>query len=453
MRLRPVRLSQDGENVSPFWRKGDFTSAFDWPVFPVKKEIQLESVIVFAGQMLGAICALISMLIYASVMSAVDYGIFILTLSYAAFVESLPSVTAQAVIRYAAIACGEGTSGALMAGIRRIQAQLGAIALALSAIMYVLLFNFGERQLACVVLLSIAIAGSGVHLVILQAIAISTRQRRLMAFQQVALPLIRLLLGLALWKFTDIGVLGAAIAGQMMGGLLAAALYMCFPPAGWPAASVVSTDAGKWNGEIERYIWPFLIWLLPASLQSVADKWSIGLITDTATVAAYGIAFQLGFAPLAQLCAALRLVLIPSLFSSRGTQSFALDRREMDLIRISCLIVSVAMVAGVLVFLGVIDPILHLVVRRDYEGISSLIAMCILAGGLFEAGQTLSLITLMREKPNLQIIPKFIQFISIVALSIVGAQMYAAQGVAAALVIGNALYCVSMYFRCRIRNL
>ena len=195
---------------------------------------------------------------------------------------------------------------------------------------------------------------------------------------------LRLLLGLALWKFTDIGVLGAAIAGQMMGGLLAAALYMCFPPAGWPAASVVSTDAGKWNGEIERYIWPFLIWLLPASLQSVADKWSIGLITDTATVAAYGIAFQLGFAPLAQLCAALRLVLIPSLFSSRGTQSFALDRREMDLIRISCLIVSVAMVAGVLVFLGVIDPILHLVVRRDYEGISSLIAMCILAGGLFE---------------------------------------------------------------------
>jgi O-antigen/teichoic acid export membrane protein len=189
------------------------------------------------------------------------------------------------------------------------------------------------------------------------------------------------------------------------------------------------------------YSWPFSAWGIFTWLQQSSDRWALEIFTSTQEVGFYAVLFQLGYTPIALATGLAITFLGPILYQRSGDASDhsrnANVHRLIWRITIFCLLITLM---GFLFALGLHTLIFRLLVAVEYRAVSYLLPWVVLAGGIFAAGQMLSLKLMSEMKPATMIRAKIITALLGVLLNIYGASVGGLQGIVVALVAFSAIY-------------
>jgi len=141
-----------------------------------------------------------------------------------------------------------------------------------------------------------------------------------------------------------------------------------------------------------RYAWPFAAWAPFTWFQLSADRWSLQHYVDTTHVGLYQAFYQIGYAPISLLTGFVVNLATPVLFDRAGDGTSA-DRLQLasrfnNIIVL--LAVSLTAVAVVITWFLHAD-ICKLLLASAYRSESHLLPWFVLSGGMFAAGQVLTL--------------------------------------------------------------
>jgi O-antigen/teichoic acid export membrane protein len=198
--------------------------------------------------------------------------------------------------------------------------------------------------------------------------------------------------------------------------------------------SAVPAACAGWRRQMWVYSWPFSLWGIFTWTQQAADRWALQTFSSMQDVGMYAVVYQLGFMPIGLVLGMVMNLLAPILFQrASSAQAHAGDSVHSITWRAAQL--------GLLATLGVFvltlalhDLIFKLLVAAEYQKISYLLPWMSLAGGLFAAGQMLSLKLLSEMRPATMLAAKILTSILGVVASIAGAYYYGTHGVAFAMV-------------------
>jgi len=158
-------------------------------------------------------------------------------------------------------------------------------------------------------------------------------------------------------------------------------------------------------------------------------------------VGKYAVVYQLGYAPIGMLTGLLMALFGPILYEKSGAGKDA--SRDLAVHKMSWAITKMALLLTIVAFglsLSFHDDVFGLLVAEPFRSVSYLLPWVVLAGGVFAAGQMLSL-KLMAELRSRQLIRiKITTAVIGVTINFVGAWIYGVDGVVAGLVVFSAVY-------------
>lgn len=196
-----------------------------------------------------------------------------------------------------------------------------------------------------------------------------------------------------------------------------------------------------WTRKIISYSWPFSVWGIFTWAQQASDRWALDAFTSTFEVGKYAVAFQLGYTPIGLLTSLMMSLLGPILFKYSGD---ALDQERNDSVRViawKSMRVSVGVTLfGFVATLVLKDYLFGVLVADKYRSASVYLPWIVLAGGMFSAGQILSLKLMSEMRSNVLLVAKVVTAIVGVVFNIIGAWMYGVKGVVCALIIFSFSY-------------
>ena len=197
----------------------------------------------------------------------------------------------------------------------------------------------------------------------------------------------------------------------------------------------------NWETQMWAYSWPFAIWSVFTWVQQISDRWVLQSFTTTQEVGLYAVVFQLGYVPISLLSSLISTFISPILFRLSGNAT-----NENSNISVHLIVCRIAyfniFITGLLFAFTYFyhEWIFSLLVAATYHSASYLLPWVILAGGLFSAGQTLSLRLMCEMLPASLTLPKISTAILGVGLNIYGASHFGLRGLVAALVGFSAAY-------------
>jgi len=137
--------------------------------------------------------------------------------------------------------------------------------------------------------------------------------------------------------------------------------------------------------------------------------------------------------------------LAPIFYQRAGDASDS--KRNTDVKKMSwllgCSVLGVTLFAFLIVFFSH-AYLFHLFVAKEYASVSYLLPWLILSGGIFAAGQTISLDLMSQMKTNSMVAPKIITALGGGILNFVGAYLFGIKGIVFANVIFSASYFIWM---------
>lgn len=184
----------------------------------------------------------------------------------------------------------------------------------------------------------------------------------------------------------------AAIAGYVIATIFVLISQYIFLRRRMPQRNADAETARKWRERIWEFSAPFAIWGVFTWAQIASDRWALGYFRSTQDVGLYAVLFQLGYYPMSLASDLVIQFLTPILFQRMGNS--ADGRQNAGVSRISwhltawVLAVTAAAFAAALLFHSYI---FGLFVAAKYASVSYLLPWMILIGGMFAAGQTLSI--------------------------------------------------------------
>jgi len=202
-----------------------------------------------------------------------------------------------------------------------------------------------------------------------------------------------------------------------------------------------------WLQRMWSYSWPFSTFGVFTWMQQVSDRWALESFASTADVGHYAVLFQLGYAPIAIVTGMASAFLAPILFQRSGDATNAV--RNAGVNRLSWRLTSLALIltgSATLLTFAAHEWLFSLLVARTYRSLSALLPWFVLAGGLFAAGQTLSLKLSAEMKTPAIAKVKIVTAVLGVGLNLVGAALAGLDGVVFALVAFSASYLLWMIF-------
>ncbi len=243
--------------------------------------------------------------------------------------------------------------------------------------------------------------------------------------------------------------LGVSSSVAMWGYVIAMAIvlgsqYLFFRPIFRSARfeiKAVQNMSDLWQAKILRYSWPFATWGVFSWFQVVSDRWALAMFTSAADVGLFAVLYQLGYYPVALLAEMLFTLVTPIMFQRAGdgmskerlANASALTRWIMS----GVLFVAVT---TFLVTLAMHDLIFRVFVAKQYATVSYLLPWLILSGGIFAAGQVLSIDRMSALDSKGLIAPKVGTAILGGLLNILGAYLYGLEGVIAASLLFSVIY-------------
>lgn len=201
----------------------------------------------------------------------------------------------------------------------------------------------------------------------------------------------------------------------------------------------------EWMRQMWLYSMPMTTWGAFTWMQQASDRWALQTYASTTEVGQYAVLFQLGYTPSAIAAGLVMNFLGSIIFQRAGDGTDPL--RNANVHRISWQMAQLALAATVIGFalaFALHGWLFGWLVAAQYREISYLLPWMVMAGGLFAAGQALTLKLMSEMKSAEMTTAKISTALLGIIFNVIGAAYGGIQGVVAALIAFATLYFVWM---------
>lgn len=254
-----------------------------------------------------------------------------------------------------------------------------------------------------------------------------------------------LAIGLLLWVSGDpLMVISGYLLAALVFSLVNHHYYQkSFPEIASPPAF---EPKGRYSNDILQYSWPFIVFGIFFWFQNASDRWGLELLRSTESVGQYAVLNQIGFQSLTLIFGSIGYFLIPILFNKAGGLQNSQRVEEANQANNLFLWFNALLTFFLFVlfwFFG--EEVVRLLSDEKYvEVVAPLLPFMVLAGGLFNFGQNYSNRFMLSMQTNLLLTPKILAAVVGCALNIAAAIFYGLPGLAAALILTQAIYVISL---------
>jgi O-antigen/teichoic acid export membrane protein len=278
------------------------------------------------------------------------------------------------------------------------------------------------------------------HNSILNGIQNAARQRSIVALHQGMESWTRFLAAAGLMVLMG-ATSTVAMVGYGMGVILVLGSQCLFFRKIVPKNVTESHDGRNWSEQIWKYSWPFASWGIFTWAQQASGRWALGILTTTQEVGLFAVLFQLGYYPMSMATGMAMQFFAPIFYQRAGDASDS--RRNADVTNLSWRLTNLALAGTCAAFLMTFlfhTRIFRVFVAKEYASVSHLLPWMMLAGGVFAAGQTISLNLMSQMKTRTMAVAKIVTAFLGVILNFAGAYWYGTAGIVIAGVMFSVLY-------------
>ena len=400
-----------------------------------------EGLWVTLGQIAAVAGGLVGVRLLTELMEPAAYGELALGMTVATLVNQVVlGPLGNGASRFYSPACEVGDLPGYLTAVRRmvLSATTGIILAGLLSIVGLVIAKHKEWFGLAASALAFALLSG--HNSILNGIQNAARQRSIVALHQGMESWARFLAAAGL-----LVLLGAtstvAMIGYGMGIMLVLGSQYLFFRKIVPK-NVTGPDNGRdWSGQIWKYSWPFASWGIFTWAQQASGRWALGLLTTTQEVGLFAVLFQLGYYPMSMATEMAMQFFAPIFYQRAGDASDS--RRNANVTNLSWRLTNLALGGTCAAFLMAFlfhTQIFRIFVAKEYASVSHLLPWMMLAGGLFAAGQTISLNLMSQMKTRIMTVAKIVTALLGVILNFAGAYWYGTMGIVIASVMFSILY-------------
>jgi O-antigen/teichoic acid export membrane protein len=277
---------------------------------------------------------------------------------------------------------------------------------------------------------------------VLSNIQHGARQRSIVAFHQALDPWARLMIACVIMTWFG-HTSFIALTGYLLGVVLVlTSQYMFFRGVvSNQLAPSIGSDGTNWYQNIWSFSWPFTVWGLFTAAQIASDRWALGSFATTKEVGLYIPLFQLGYYPISLATGMAMTFLEPIFFQRSGDGS---DRQRNATVNrlgwnVTFLALSLTGLSCCFAFIFH-GQIFQIFVAKEYTSVSYLLPWMMLSGGVFAAGQTISLNMMSQMQTRKIMLVKITTALLGIGLNFVGAYLYGTIGIVIASILFSASY-------------
>lgn len=396
---------------------------------------------IIVGQIVSVLGSLVLVRVLTEYLDPTQYGQLALGLTVAGLINQLVMGGFIASIgRFYSIAAEKQDLRNYLRASRRLMIYATQAVVAIGLALMIGLFWLGYSQWIGLVAAALVFSVISSYNSSLSGILNAARQRTIAAFNgglDAGLKIF-LVLGVLLW----IGNSSTAVViGYAISSLLVTGSQFIFLRRLIPHQDTYSGDSIRWVRPMWAYSWPFSAWGIFTWAQQSSDRWALAAFTTTHEVGLYSVLFQLGYTPISMATGLAVSFLGPILYQRSGDATDS--DRNATVHRLAWRITFFSLFITVIGFVFVLflhGWIFRLLVASQYQSVSYLLPWMVLAGGLFAAGQVLSLKLMTDMKPAVMTLAKIVTALLGVLLNIYFASVAGLNGIIGALVCFSVIY-------------
>lgn len=432
-------------------------------LFEMVKKIKTyakESAWVVGGQVISLIGSLVLVKLLTTELNPEQFGLLALSLTAVGLINQLAMNSFGASIgRFYPVALAQNNLPQYTKAALNILFYAGISSIAIGLAIPIILVNLNHSDWGWLIFLGFLFATLSLFNFSANNIQNAARNRKNVAINTLLEVWLKIF-----FSFFIIKILGANPYAVLIGYCIAISIVLCFQAFSLnkllfskiklsnfdKCGQTLSTETKIrqtffWKQNIWQYAWPFAAWGSFTWAQQVSDLWSLKIFTSIHDVGLYSVAFQLGFAPIVLLNSVIQLFLGPIL-----NQWVGLDKQANTLNYVHNVTWYTTFASLIFTLLAFIffssfhEWLFSWLVASEFRSASIYLAWMALAGGLFSAGQILSLKLMSlfntRNMLNVKICTSLLGLL----LNIFGAWYFGVHGIIASVVIFSFVYFIWM---------
>lgn len=409
------------------------------------RRLAKEGIWIFIGKIVTVAGTLILVRVLTEYLDPEQYGQLALGLTIAGLVNQLVmgGIT-NGIGRYYSIAAEKQDLDNYLHATRHLLAYATVVVVVIGLILIASLLWLEYMQWTGLAVAAIVFSVFSGYNSALSGIQNAARQRAIVALHGGLDAWLKILLavGMVLWLGTSST---AVVIGYACSSLLITFSQLIFLSRTIPQKHTQTTNHQQWLYQMWVYSLPFSTWGIFTWIQQVSDRWSLQALASTVEVGQYTVLFQLGFTPIALITGMAMSFLGPILYQRSGD---ATDHDRNAYVhrlgwRMTHFSIMLTLFSFVIIF-ATHEWFLGLLVAAEYRGSSYLLPWIVLAGGLFAAGQMLSLKLMSEMKSSAMTTAKIVTALIGILFNVIGAALAGIDGVVGALVAFSVIYFVWM---------
>lgn len=409
---------------------------------PRFRRLAKEGIWIVSGQIASVAGALVLVRVLTEYLSPTQYGDLALALTLGILVCQVAfSGAMPGILRYYTVAADKGDTHQYFAATQRMMIYSTLAATGLSVLLLSGLGLMGRWYWMGMVAIAIVFSILGSYNATLSMIQNAARQRKVVALHSALDAWLKVIFAAALLAWT-VKAVEVVIVGYILSLLLVIGSQSILIRRLIEQQTLsLSNESLPWSSQIWLYSKPFVVFNIFTWLQTSSDRWALEVFATTQDVGLYTVLMQLGYAPISMLTGLAMTFISPILFQRAGDATEHARNVSTSQLIWRLMVMALACTAvGFLLALFFHEWIFRLFVAEEYRLVSNLLPWMVLAGGLFAAGQVISLKLMSDMNTQALLAPKVVTAIVGTLLSFAGAHFAGLKGVVFALVAFSALH-------------
>ena len=400
------------------------------------------------GKLLSVAGAFAGVRLLTEFLSPEEYGKLALGMTVVTFANQfVMGPLANGAMRFYAPAVEANGLVAYTDAIRKMTRHATMLLLLVFPVMSASLWITGKKDWIVIGFIALLLAILSGYNGICNGIQNAARQRIVVALHNAALSWFKYLVAVLLLIAMPRGSV-VALAGFTVVTLLILVSQLWFLNKRVPLlANSNPAEAHKWQLKAWHYSWPFAVWGLFTCMHMASDRWALGAFASTRDIGLYAVVYQLGYVPIVMLVEMAIQLLAPVIFARVGDGSDISRRRHARMICGGLTMVALACTSVVFCIGFKFHPLIFsLLTATGYRSASYLFPWMLLGGGLFAAGQTISLIMMAELNTKSLARIKVGTAIAGTIMNIGGAYLFGIKGVVFSFVCFSIIYILWVAF-------
>ena len=401
---------------------------------------------VVAGQIAAVLGSLALVRVLTEHLEPAQYGQLALGLTVAGLAHQvvMGGVT-NGIGRFYSIAAEKNDLPGYLHASRLLMGYATAVVAAIALVLVTGLLWLGYSQWMGLAAAALALSVLSSYNAALSGIQNAARQRAIVALHQGIDAWLKILLaiGVMFWLGSSST---SVVVGYALSSLLVTGSQLFFIRRLSPAKSVKFEVRENWRHQIWLFSWPLHVWGGFTWLHLSSDRWSLQYFGSTDSVGLYAVLFQLGYSPVVLFINMLMSFLGPILYQRAGN---ATDHsRNRNVTTVAVFIAITGIVFSILMFFILTrfhSLIFNIFVAAKYSSVSYLLPWMALAGGVYAAGQVVSVNIAALKKSKERIPVKIVSAILGLIFNIFGAYIYGVNGIVYAMLAFSVVYLIWMF--------